>query len=120
MLSITMNHTGELFLSSPEQSYPLYKKLVLKTSAAPGTTPESLLLAVEESVLDEVGKYVGLFLDDNFIGLFSCGRGNFIETRIRSEYINLFISKIRNGITDDIKGRNVVSFELVAAPPQSV
>lgn len=117
MLTITMNHKGELFLSSPEQSYPLYKKVILKTSRT--ATPDRVLDALEESILDEVGKYVGLYLDENYISLFSCGRGNFIETHMRSEYINLFISKIRNGVTDDLKGRNVESFELVAFVPQA-
>lgn len=115
-----MNHRGELFLSSfssSEEPYPLGK--VLRCTTGPsGQTDPTILTAIDEAIFDHVGKVVGVYLDENYQGLYSSGRGDYLQRQIRSEFINYFISKIKSGITDALEKRNVVHFEILT-PDQS-
>ena len=112
MFTVIMNHTGELFLESAENRHSLRKWLHVAISTGLLVDEDNTLIAIEEALLDVIGKHVGIYLDDNFQSLYSANSPDFIKSTIHKEVINSIVTATRNGITSNLKGRGVVGFEI--------
>ena len=113
MLTVTMAHTGELFIESAENRYSLKKWMHVATSKG---QDDRWLVVIEEALLDEVGKHIGVFLDDNFQSLYSANHTDFIKIAVHTEVVNTIVKSVRNGITDKLQGRGVTGFDISDSP----
>lgn len=111
MLTITLDHHGNIILSSLERSNPIQRKLKL-TIGKISETPETVMFALEEELHAVILEYLGVTFDNCVQPNIRTDSTNFLINSMRTEITNSFIEKIRVGITSNLKSKGVISFSI--------
>lgn len=130
MFQIIMRHNGDLFLTAPEREFSLGKRLILQTGKNQ-ETPLHVLHAIDHAVMDVVLQHtshinlldISFFDPRDYLGAFEIPHNetlSFISHLLRVEVQNSLSEKIQCNITDQLRLRGIVSFEIIDATAQSV
>ena len=111
MLSITMRHNGELFLSTPESEHPLNLKLEL---IAGQSQDPNVLPTLEHELEHALLWYFDLRFNELVDFDYAPEQSKFALSLVRTQTLNTILSIIQDGVTSKLQDKPIIGFSITS------